>query len=134
MKKMVAALLMSLMLMMSSVCMAGEDTMHFVDANGSTGYYVDVASLGFEGNSVVNARIAVKKAAMNRMFIYTMQFDTGKKTYRILESQVLEYDSKKVLESTGGAEKLRAYGDRSPMNSIVQYIYDWKNGKIKRID
>ncbi|MBQ7478779.1 MAG: hypothetical protein IJT01_07745 [Selenomonadaceae bacterium] len=133
MKKMAAALLMSLMLMMSSVCMA-EDTMHFVDANGSTGYYVDVASLGFEGNSVANARIAVKKAAMNRMFLYTMQFDTEKKTYRILESQVLEYDTKKVLESTSGAEKPRAYGDRSPMNSIVQYIYDWKNGKIKRMD
>ncbi|MBQ1914779.1 MAG: hypothetical protein II178_06105, partial [Selenomonadaceae bacterium] len=116
MKKMVAALFM--LLMMSSVCMAKEN-LHFVDANGMTGYYVDVSSLAFEGNSVVNARIAVKKAAINQMFLYTVQFDAGNRTYCILESEVLQYDTKKVLKSASGAEKTRSYGDRSPMSSIV---------------
>ena len=113
------------LLLGSSPCMA-ED-MKFVDADGMTGYYVDVDSLTFENDSVVNARIAVKKPAMNRMFLYTMRFDVGMRTYQTLASEVLQYDPRKVLESKGGTDVSHPYGLTSPMNSIVEFIYEWRD-------
>ncbi len=122
--KRVAAILVAMMIMMSSAAMA--ENFQFVDANGSTGYYVDVDSIGFEGENISSARIAVKKAAVNRMFLYAMRFDAGPRTYQILGSQVLEYDTGKVLESKNGSEVSRPYGVASPMNSIVEYIRSLK--------
>ncbi len=122
--KKIAAFLLAALLLANSPCMA-ED-MQFVDAKGATGYYVDMASLTFEGEDVVNARIAVKKATMNRMFLYTMHFDVKMHTYQILDSQVVQYDTREVLESRGGSEVSRPYGMYSPMNSIVEYIYSMR--------
>ena len=121
-------------MLMSPVCKA-ED-MQFVDADGNTGYYVDVDSLVFEEATLVNARVAVKKAAMNRMFLYTMQFDAGMRTYRTIESQIVQYDTKKVLETKMGSEVVHPYSEMSPMNSIVEYIYEWTahRKKVQRPD
>lgn len=122
--KKTAALLFLVLSLMSSVCLA-ED-MQFVDANGATGYYVDADSLTFESDTVVNARIAVKKAVTNRMFLYTMKFDAGARLYCILDSQVIQYDTKEVLESRVGPNVPMPYGDMSPMNTIVEYIFSLK--------
>ncbi len=115
--------------LMLPVC--GAEDMQFVDADGNTGYYVDVDSLVFEGNTLVNARVAVKKATMNRMFLYTMQFDSGLKTYRTIDSKVIQYDTKKVLETKAGTEATHPYSDMSPMSSIVEYIYEWREHRKK---
>lgn len=109
---------------MGSACSA-ED-LQFVDANGSTGYYVDVDSITYEGENIVNAGIAVKKAALNRMFLYTMQFDSAARTYQILSSQVVKYDTREVLERGAASETPHPYGILSPMSSIVDYIYSLK--------
>ena len=119
-----AAIWFAMMLMMSSAAMA--ENFQFVDANGSTGYYVDVDSVWFEGENISTARVAVKKAAMNRMFLYTIRFDAGPRAYQILGSQVVEYDTGKVLESKNGSDVSRPYGVASPMNSIVEYIHTLK--------
>ena len=124
-----AVLLGTVFLLMSPVCRA-ED-MQFVEADGNTGYYVDVDSLVFEGNTLVNARVAVKKAAVNRMFLYTMQFDAGMKTYRTIDAKVIQYDTKKVLENRTGTEAVHPYSDMSPMHSIVEYIYEWREHRKK---
>ena len=60
-------------MLLSSACLAEED-MEFVDANGATGYYVDVASISFESDDIANARIAVIKANQNRRYIYAARF------------------------------------------------------------
>lgn len=119
-KKIAVALFMALSLM-SPVCLA--ENLQFVDSNGATGYYVDVDSIAFESDKVVNARIAVKKAAANRMFLYTMNFDAGERRYRILDSQVIQYDTKQVLESATGPNVPMPYGELSPMSIIVEYIF-----------
>ena len=49
----IIVLTVSLLMLLSSACLAEED-MEFVDANGATGYYVDVASISFESDDIAN--------------------------------------------------------------------------------
>lgn len=104
------------------VCAAAED-MRFVDAVGDTGYYVDLNSVTYETYNLVDARIAVKKASANRMYVYAMQFDRSKHTYRIYASQIIRYDTKEILESKDTGDEPRYYGTNSPINNIVDYLY-----------
>lgn len=112
------------MMVFSSVAMAAED-MRFVDANGSTGYYVDVATISFKDTNVVDADIAVIKAKENRRFIYAVEFDREKSTYQIFKSTVQAYDTKETIETStenGGAQP---YGANSPMKSMVDFIFQF---------
>ena len=109
-----------LMVLMSR---AYADNMQFVDANGSTGYYVDTDSIS--SDQVVEndvARVAVIRADLNRRYIYLMQFDPAKRTYQIFASEVQRYDTKDVLQSSDQAEPARPYLVTSPMNEIVQFV------------
>ena len=120
-KKKLFPLLFSLLLCSSSPCLAVEG-MDFVDAEDKTGYYVDLGSVTWEDENLLNAKIAVVKAATNRMYAYTMHFDTQKNTYRILHSEVFAYDTKELLESNGAALSDRFYGSASMMQEIIEYI------------
>ena len=113
----------------ANVCSAAED-MRFVDAVGDTGYYVDVNSVAYEAYSLADARIAVKKANMNRMYVYAMQFNRLKHTYRIYASEVIEYDTKEILESKNTGEPPRFYGSSSPLNAVVDYLFSIEGAKI----
>ena len=71
----VACLLAVCMMLLSSICLAAEH-MEFVDANGSTGYYVDVDTIAPETvvendvpRTLWNADVAVVRADINRRFI-----------------------------------------------------------------
>ena len=112
-----------------SVCAAEED-MRFVDAIGTTGYYVDANSVAFEAYSLADARIAVKKADQNRMYVYAMQFNRLKHTYRIYASQVIQYDTKEILESKDTGEAPKFYGPNSPLNSVVDYLFAMEGADI----
>ena len=108
---------------MSGVCLA-ED-MQFVDANGSTGYYVDTK----EGDTPVTyvcARIAVVRADDNRRYLYAMKFEPAKSTYRIMASEVQAYDTKETIETSAAVELPRRYGANSPMKEIVDFIMQAK--------
>lgn len=132
--KRIPLLLMMLLWLTSSFCLAAED-MQFVDANGSTGYYVDVSSIAYgtasEGGGetaasyeVVTARVAVIKANMNRRFLYLMQFNKATSTYQILASKVQKYDTKEVVEIRDVPNPALPYTVGSPMHTIVEFIYE----------
>ena len=89
-----------LMVLMSR---AYAENMQFVDANGSTGYYVDTDSISSDQvvendvqKTLWTARVAVIRADLNRRYIYLMQFDPAKRTYQIFASEVQRYDTKDV--------------------------------------
>ena len=117
------------MLNMPGTVSAAED-MRFVEAVGTTGYYVDVNSVAYEAYSLADARIAVKKADANRMYVYAMQFNRLKHTYRIYASQVIKYDTKEILESKDTGEAPRFYGPASPFNAVVDYLFTIGGTKV----
>ena len=94
----------------------------FVDANDVTGYYVDMDSVETVNRSTVAARIAVVKADANRMFVYDVRFNHVERTYRIIASQTLEYDSKNILETNNKPRDARAYASGSEMAELIDFI------------
>ena len=115
------------LLLMTGTCLA-ED-MEFVDANGATGYYADIDSVSYESTkegdtpvTYVYARVSVVRADDNRRYLYAMQFNPAKSTYRIMASEVQTYDTKETLEKSAAVELPRRYGPSSPMKEIVDFI------------
>ena len=97
--------------------------LRFVDAQGSTGYYVDMNSVQIKNMNEATARVEIVKADSNCLYLYTIAFDRGKKTYQILDSIVAAYDTK---EKTGGSSqplKAQSYAKGSAMETVAEYIY-----------
>ncbi|MBQ9616395.1 MAG: hypothetical protein IJR38_08685, partial [Selenomonadaceae bacterium] len=78
--------------------------------------------VAWESDTVVSAKIAVIKAATNRMYVYQMRFDCGMMTYQILSSETLAYDTKTVLESSWVPQMEMGYSSTSIMQEMVSYI------------
>ena len=135
----IAGLWALLMLCLSPFACA-ED-MQFVDAEGFSGYYVDVSSIviGPEGGvpegtapeDIIDAQVAVVKADRNRRYLYRMRFDRHQETYEIFSSEMQAYDTKEVLERNSVGRRPCRYGIASPLHKIVAYINEWK-GKQDR--
>ncbi|MBQ1867796.1 hypothetical protein, partial [Selenomonas sp.] len=115
------------MLLLSSICQA-EENMQFVDADGGTGYYVDVNSIAFsevtetvypnpipsadpakppvilppqeETREIITARIAIVKAYTNRRYLQYVKFDPARSEYQVLASKTQQYDTRKQLEKS----------------------------------
>lgn len=124
-----------LMLAFSSVCLA--EHMSFVDSEGATGYYVDVDSIvvmpaGATSENICDATTAVVKVRENRRYLYKMQFDRGLNKYRIFETTVQVYDTKKVLENRWNPTGWQPYGLSSPMHAIVEYIYELRAEEARK--
>lgn len=112
------------------------ENMQFVDAQGPTGYYVDVDSLSFsqvtemqpnntkKTYELAQAKVAVIKARTNRRYIYQMQFNKEKMVYRILSSKVQAYDTKEILEETEEKSPELPFVKTSPMQTVVDFIYE----------
>ena len=132
--KRIIVLAAGLMLLFSSLCHA-ED-MRFVDANGTTGYYVDADTVVIGPNgahpNISRATVAVVKARANRRYLYQIQFDRGLYTYQIFHTTVQVYDSKKVLESRPVQEAPQGYGATSPMSAVVAFIYELQAEKARQ--
>ncbi len=97
--------------------------LRFVDAQDTTGYYVDMNSVQIKNNNEATARVEIVKADSNCLYLYTIAFDRGKKTYQILDSIVAAYDTK---EPTGGSQtplKAQSYAKGSAMETVAEYIY-----------
>lgn len=120
---------------------AFAENMQFVDAVGATGYYVDVDSLSFSQTTevqpdktkknyeIVQAKVAVIKARTNRRYIYLMQFNKEKMVYRILSSKVQIYDSKQFVEQTDEVSPELPFVASSPMQTVVDFIYEQPRNK-----
>ena len=115
-------------IMTCSLCMAepidfSDMDLRFVDAQGDTGYYVDMNSVQIKNMNEATARIETVRADKNCLYLYTIAFDRGKKTYQILDSIVAVYDTK---EKTGGSSqplKAQSYAKGSAMETVAEYIY-----------
>jgi hypothetical protein len=117
------------------------ENMQFVDAVGPTGYYVDVDSISYSTTTemqpnnakktydLVQAQVAVIKARTNRRYIYQMQFNKEKMVYRILSSKVQVYDSKQFVEQTEEATPELPFVASSPMQTVVDFIYEQPRNK-----
>ena len=149
MRKRILPLLTAVMMLMSGSCLA--ENMQFVDANGATGYYVDVDSISYEtvrqwvqpdpvpsddpakpddlppgqeqDCEIVMARVAVIKAKQNRKYIYSMRFDPTRSTYQILSSKIQQYDTREIVQTSDTALPAMRYSSSSPMKQMVDFIY-----------
>ena len=115
------------LLALSQCPLASAEDMRFVDAEGFTGYYVDASTIYIgEDENISEAVVAVVKADRNRRYLYQVRFDRNKETYEIFRSEVQAYDTREVLEKSSLGRVPRHYGLSSPMNSIVNFIYEWQ--------
>ena len=111
-----------------ALCMAepldfSDMDLRFVDAWGNTGYYVDMNSVQIQDEKKATARVEIVKADANCLYLYTVAFDRGKRTYQILDSVIAQYDTK---EQTGGSVRPtspQSYGAGSAWETVVEYIY-----------
>ncbi len=97
--------------------------LRFVDAREDTGYYVDMNAVEIKNNNEATARVEIVKADANCLYLYTIAFNRGKKTYQILDSLMAVYDTK---EKTGGSSqpmKPQSYAKGSAMDTVAEYIY-----------
>ena len=111
---------MALMLSMSSICAA--ENLKFIDALDDTGYYYDADSIQIENSSVFNVRLAVIKANFNRMYTYDVRITHTNKTYEVLSSKILSYDTRAELETNNKRRQPLHYSDKSEMGQMVRLI------------
>ena len=88
--------------------------LRFVDAQGNTGYYVDMNSIQIKNNNEADA---------NCLYLYTIAFGRGKNTYQILDSIVAAYDTKEQTGGSGQPLKPQSYAKGSAMETVAEYIY-----------
>ena len=102
------------------VCFA--ENFQFVDAEDTTGYYVDIDSVNIESPEFVAAKIAVVKSNLNRMYVYNVRINHKEQTYQIVSSQILEYDTRSILESNNRSRPFRPYAAKSEMSELINFI------------
>ena len=103
-----------------STCAA--ENLKFIDAMEDTGYYYDADSIQIENSSVLNVRMAVIKANLNRMYIYDVRINHANRTYEVLSSKILSYDTRAELESNNTRRRPLRYSDKSEMGQMVRLI------------
>ena len=128
MRKFLLTLLLAAVLAAGGVCFAepvdfSDMDLRFVDAQGNTGYYVDMNSVQIKNNDEATARVEIVKADANCLYLYTIAFDRGKRTYQILDSVVAAYDTKEQTGGSGTPLKAQGYAKGSAMETVAEYIY-----------
>ena len=103
-----------------SACFA--ENFQFVDAENTTGYYVDIDNVEIESPEFVKAKIAVVKANLNKMYVYNVRINHKEQTYQIVSSQILEYDTRSILETNNRSRPFRPYAAKSEMSELINFI------------
>ena len=109
-----------LLLMSFSTCSA--ENLKFIDAMDDTGYYYDVDSVNDIDNGVFTVKMAVIKASLNRMYAYDVRITPSNRTYEVLSSQILSYDTRAVIETNNKRRLPQKYSDKSEMGQMVRLI------------
>ncbi|MBE8949937.1 MAG: hypothetical protein SR3Q1_04980 [Quinella sp. 3Q1] len=104
----------------SSICAA--ENLKFIDAMDDTGYYYDADSVQTENENVFRVEMAVIKASLNRMYTYDVLITHTSRTYEILSSKILSYDTRAVLETNNSRRPPQRYSPKSEMGQMVQLI------------
>lgn len=132
MRKLISALVIWILLLGGAVTAKaqpdwlGDMDLRFVDANGVTGYYVDVNSIAIINADECNARVAIVRADENRMFVYMVGFNRKQESYQIMHTAVLQYDTKEDLKENPRPMVPVKYMKNSPMYNVVEFIYNYK--------
>lgn len=116
---------------------SAADNWQFVDARGTTGYYLDIDAISYENltegegdkavtRELINTRVAVVKAKQNRRFIYAIRFDPTKLTYQIFATRTEVYDTRAKITSTDTAQSVQSYSINSPMAEMVSFIAEYR--------
>ena len=98
------------------------ENLKFIDAMGDTGYYYDADSVSNESDDVLRVQMAVIKANFNRMYTYDVRIIPASRTYEILSSKILSYDTRAVLEFDNSRRPPQRYSDKSEMGQMVKLI------------
>ncbi|MBR2773510.1 MAG: hypothetical protein IKD73_00795 [Selenomonadaceae bacterium] len=114
-------LLIALMILMTcSTCSA--ENLKFIDAMDDTGYYYDADSVSDLSNGVFTVKMAVIKASLNRMYAYDVRITPANRTYEVLASQILSYDTRALIETNNKRRLPQHYSNKSEMGQMVQLI------------
>ena len=116
----IAFLFCAAILMMTSTCAA--ENLKFIDAMDDTGYYYDADSVDFQSDDVFSVRMAVIKAGLNRMYTYDVLITAADRTYEILSTKILSYDTRAVLETNDNRRPPQRYSTRSEFGQMVHLI------------
>ncbi|BEU88568.1 hypothetical protein TAMA11512_20320 [Selenomonas sp. TAMA-11512] len=108
-----------------------EDGWRFVDARGTTGYYVDTWKISIDSDHEYTAVVLIIKAKEDLLYRYRIHFDYAKRTYQILSSKTMSYETREVKSSSDTPLPPEPYQPGSPMQAIVDYIYAWHHGMEK---
>lgn len=114
-------------LLLSSVCFAAATDMRFVDAVDDVGYYVDVNSVNIISDDEAEAAVEIIIPIRNRLYIYKMHFNRAASTYQILTLAEFRYDTREKLYGSDQPLATKMYGAASPINSVVDFIYNNNN-------
>ena len=98
------------------------ENLKFIDAMDDTGYYYDVDSVRAESDEIFNVQMSVIKANLNRMYTYDVRITHASRTYEILSSKILSYDTRAVLETNNSRRSPQRYSDKSEMGQMVRLI------------
>ena len=110
----------AILILNGSTCAA--ENLKFIDAMEDTGYYYDADSVNYSGDYVFNVKMAVIKASFNRMYTYDVHINHTSRTYEILSSQILSYDTRAILEVNNSRRPPQKYSERSEMGQMVKLI------------
>ena len=113
-------ILAAMLSMMLTPCEA-ED-FQFVDCRNFTGYYVDMDSVDTESKAIISARIAIKKADANRLLIYDIRFNHVERTYQIVSSKTINYETQEVIDERNDIRDFRGYAPNSEMAELINFI------------
>lgn len=119
------------LLLASSLCFAEDEGRRFVDARDGTGYFVDVTTVSIDSSHEYTADVFIVKAKENRLFSYRMHFDFAARTYQIMRSATMTYDTREISRRMTTAMPPSPYAAGSPMAAIVDYLYAWQHGYEK---
>ena len=116
-----AAVLVSVIIFFVCGTCSAED-LKFIDANGDTGYYVDMESVKFEDSESFFVKMIVIKADLNKMYVYDLRINHALQKYVIQSTKTLAYDTRTELTANNEPRYPRPYSEKSEMNEIVNFI------------
>lgn len=104
----------------SSICSA-ED-LKFLDANGETGYFVDMDSDRMESESVFRVNMVIIRLDVNEMDVIELRVDHVERNYMICSTRTLSYDDRTELRADNTQRPARTYAEKSLMGDLVQIV------------
>ncbi len=114
------AIMATVIFLSGATCSA--ENLQFIDAMEDTGYYYDADSVQVDSSAVFYVDMAVIKASLNRMYVYEVRIDHSEKTYEVLSSKILSYDTRAEIESNKSDRVPQHYSDKSEFGQMVRLI------------